>query len=183
MEAIYLQTDRTFNLVQDAIAELRRERRLDHGIRQGARIRRIERALNEEEEDEDEEEEEEEEEEEQEQVHENPRYTWRNINDLARTGSACFRMAMMEATGIDRKYWPRINSFQQNTHVDNMSHTPADMQFHLTENKREAKRYSSKYKMLYESNDIIQKYRDTATGANVPLDSCLLYTSPSPRDS
>jgi len=165
MEAIYLQTDRTFNLVQDAIAELRRERRLDQGIRQGARICRIERALNEEEEEEDEEEE-------QEQQQEDPRYTWRSINDFARTASACFRMAMMEAMGIDRKYWPRINSFQQNTREGNM--IPADIQFHLTENRREAKRYSSKYKMLYESNDIIQKYRDTAARANVPLDSVMV---------
>ena len=54
-----------------------------------------------------------------------------------------------------------------------MSHTP-NRQFCLADNRREAKRYSSKYKILYESNDIIQKYRGTAAGANVPLNSVMV---------
>ena len=79
----------------------------------------------------------------------------------------------MEAKRINCRYWPRIDSFQQNTREGNMSHTP-NRQFCLAHNKREAKRYSSKYKILYESNDIIQKYRGTAAGANVPLNSVMV---------
>ena len=79
---------------------------------------------------------------------------------------------MMEATRINCRHWPRIDSFQQNTREGNMSHT--DRPFCLAHNKREAKRYSSKYKILYESNDIIQKYRGTAAGANVPLNSVMV---------
>ena len=168
-EAIYLQTDSTFSQVRDAIVELQQAGRLVEGIRQGARIRLIQRAL---EEEEDEEEEEEEEEDEEEQEPESPKFQWRSVNDFARTAGACFRMAMMEATGINRRYWPRIDSFQQNTREANMSHT--DRPFCLADNRREANRYSSKYKMLYESNDIIQKYRGTAAGANVPLNSVMV---------
>ena len=169
-EAIFLQTDSTFSLVGDAFVQLQQAGRLVERIRQGARIRRIQRALVEEEEEDEEEEEEEEEDEEQQQ--EDPRYRWRNVNDFARTASACFRMAMMEATGINRRYWPRIDSFQQNTREGNMSHTHRP--FCLADNRREAKRYSSKYKMLYESNDIIQKYRGTAARAAVPLNSVMV---------
>ena len=81
-EAIFLQTDSTFSQVGDAIVQLQQAGRLVKGIRQGARICQIQWAL--------EEEEKEEEEEDEEQQQEDPRYWWRNINDFARTTSACF---------------------------------------------------------------------------------------------
>ena len=157
-EVIFLQTDPTFHLVERAIRELQEMQRLRGHIVQGAHILRIERAL---------------------QVGENDenddlRYTWKSTNNFARTAGACFRMAMLEATGVSRREWPRIDAFQQNTCEGNMAHAPDPMSFHLADNRRDAKKYMSKYKQLYESSVIVQKYKEAAVGADVPLNSMMV---------
>ena len=157
-EVIFLQTDPTFHLVERAIRELREVQRLISLIEQGAHILRIERALQVNEDDE----------------NDDLRYTWNNTNNFARTAGACFRMAMLEATGVPRREWPQIQAFQQNTREGNMGHSPDRMLFQLAENRRDAKKYMSKYKQLYESGVIVQKYKEADVGADVPLNSMMV---------
>lgn len=155
-EFIFLQTDPTFNLVLLAMRQLQEKRRLPVGQMQQQRafIRRIERAADD---------------------GENAaRYTWNSTYNFARTASACFRMAMLEAAGIPRNCWPVIQGFQQNTHVDNMDHEPAEMNFHLANDCDRAKTFWSEYDRLYPANYITLKYTETAEGESVPLNSMMV---------
>lgn len=157
-EEIFIQTDPTFNLVLRAITELRDNGRLpvDRITSQRAWIERIKRNVEDVEDD---------------------CYFWRNTNNFARTASACIRMAMMEATGINRENWPdRRAAFNNpNTHERNMHHHPGgNMPFHLTDDAHESRRYWSRFDQLYPANYVTQKYKETAQQHMVPLRSMMI---------
>ena len=107
-EVIFLQTDPTFNLVLSAMMELRDNERLPlpRTTVQRAYIDRIERPVR-------------------------PLYIWKRKYDFSRTASVCFRMAMLEATGIPRDLWPETVSTEGNTREGNMHREPDPVVVHL----------------------------------------------------
>lgn len=156
-EVIFVQTDPTFNLVLLAMKQLRDNERVpvDRTTLQTAKITRIERAL-------------------EEGANNDLRYMWDSCYDFARTAGVCFRMTMLEATGIRRKYWPRMQPIQQNTRADNMVHHPVAMPFSLADTQEDARKYWSYYDRLYPHYYISEKYNKTEQNARVPLNSMMV---------
>lgn len=156
-EVIFVQTDPTFNLVLLAMKQLRDNERLPVGRTtwQTAYITRIERAL-------------------EEGANDDLCYTWNSRYDFARTAGVCFRMAMLEAMGIPRNCWPRMQSIQQNTRAGNMGHHPDVMPFQLANTQEGARQYWSYYDRLYPHYYISERYSETAQDASVPLNSMMV---------
>ena len=154
-EVIFLQTDPTFNLVLLAMRQLRDKGRVpvDRTTLQSAFIRRIERAVR--------------------GANDNC-YRWKQLYHFARTAGVCFRMTMLEATGIPQEVWPQTKSFPPNTREGNMGHDQDPMPFQLAETEDNAKRYWSKYDQLYPHAIITKKYEETEEGQSVPLNSMMV---------
>lgn len=150
-EVIFLQTDPNFSLVLQAMKELRDKKRLPlkKTTVQRAWITRIKAAVY-------------------------PEYIWDRMYDFSRTASACFRMAMLEATGIPRDWWPTAVSTKANTHRDNMGREPDPVRFHLAADKDKARTYWSHYDQLYPHYTITEKYDKTNADESVPLNSMMV---------
>ena len=150
-EVILMQTDPIFNLVLSALKELRDNERLPlaRTTFQRAYINRIERAAP-------------------------PPYTWRKLHDFSRTASVCFRMAMLEATGIPRDWWPETVSTEGNTREGNMHREPDPVRFQLAMTEDDAKRYWSCYDQIYPHYIISERYDNTRADDSVDLNSMMV---------
>lgn len=160
-EVIFVQNDPNFDLVLNAIQQLRNTFRLHRTHQQSATIIRIERALRENE---------------RELAAANPnlRYTWKRFYDFSRTAAIGFRMAMLEATGTPRVWWDTMQRTGQNKREGNMVHEPEPMLFKVPEDEDQAMEYWSHYDQLYPHYYMRQKYKDTQTNGHVPLDSMMV---------
>ena len=152
-DVIFVENDPNFALVLNAIQQLHSKGRLRFIEEQIVTIRRIQRALTEE--------------------NDPLRYTWKRFYDFSRTAAVGFRMAMLEAMGVDRDWWPEIASREQNASAPNMSHHP-DKLSSMAESKEQALEYWSHYDQLYPHYYIRQKYKETREGEDVPLDSIMV---------
>lgn len=132
-ETIFVQTDPAFNLVLNSLNELRNQNRLVVTYFKTASIQNIQSN----------------------QEGEDRRFLFGSANEscvqmFARTASSVLRMCMLKATNVDAVFWPTMGPRSQRRNMANLvSEVLMDGNFHLADNRRDARRYWSRYDHQY----------------------------------
>ena len=152
-EVIFTRNTPHYDLALNAIRQLRDKKRLINRQEQSATIRRIQRAST--------------------GDSSSKRYIWKRIYDFSRTAAVGFRMAMLEAMGVDQDWWPEVES-TENASKTNMRHDSDTPHFEVAKTYDQAMEYWAHYDQLYPHYYIRQKYIETKEGKDVPLDSLMV---------
>lgn len=140
-----METDPTFELVLNAVSQLREKKRLDDKHNQSANIKYIKNATDD-------------------------GYHWDRLYDFARTASVGFRMAMLKAMGAKEEWWPKTKS---NPKPESEVKPGLQLKMHVT-NWGQANEYWANYDRIYHHSYIQQKYNNTKNESLVPLDSMMV---------